>query len=100
MQKNPSNNMQRKTKDIPRIEFIGKKIEIVEAKNNSLVGLKGKIVNETKNMFTLETEEGLTKRIVKKQITLKTKLGGKNFIIEGDILQGRSEERLKKRIKI
>ena len=91
---------QRKTKDIPRIEFIGKKIEIVEAKNNSLVGIKGKIIDETKNMFTLETEKGLSKRLVKKQVTLKTKVNGKTFIIEGEVLHGRPEERLKKRIKI
>ena len=91
---------QRKTKDIPRIEFIGKKVEIMGAKNKSLIGLKGKIVDESKNMFTLETEKGLSKRLVKKQVTLKTKVNRKTFIIEGEILQGRPEERLKKRIKI
>ena len=92
--------MQTKIKNIPRTEFIGKLVEIVSANNPSQIGLKGKIVNETKNLFTLETENGETKKLIKKQITIKTKIQGKTFLIEGEILQGRPEERLKKKIKI
>ena len=62
--------MQTKAKNIPRTEFIGKIVEIISANNPSQIGMKGKIVNETKNLFTLETENGETKKLVKKQITI------------------------------
>jgi ribonuclease P protein subunit POP4 len=36
-------------KEYRKCGLIGRNIEIVEAKNKSLVGLKGKVVDETKN---------------------------------------------------
>tara|TARA_Y100000310_G_C20688463_1_gene820650 strand:+ start:516 stop:794 length:279 start_codon:yes stop_codon:yes gene_type:complete len=87
-------------KDISRVELIGMCVEIAEAKNQSLNGLKGKIINETKNMMEIELENGETKKIIKNQVTLKTKIKGKTVIIKGEVFQGRPEERLKKNIKI
>lgn len=46
---------------------IGSNIEIKESKNKSLIGLKGKVIDETKNMFTVETQKGI-KKIMKTQI--------------------------------
>lgn len=92
--------MQWKAKDVPRAEFIGKMVEVVKAKNPSLVGTKGKVVNETKNTFEIEKENGQIKKLVKKQVTIKTKIQEKTVTIEGEILQGKPEERLKKKIKI
>ena len=92
--------MQWKAKDMPRAEFIGKMVEVVEAKNPSTIGTKGKVVNETKNTFEIEKENGQTKKLVKKQVTIKTKIQGKTVLIEGELLQGKPEERLKKKIKI
>lgn len=34
-------------------EFIGKEVEIVVTKNKSILGMKGKIVDETKNSFKI-----------------------------------------------
>ena len=45
---------------------IGSNIEIKESKNKSLIGLKGKVIDETKNMFTIETQKGI-KKIMKSQ---------------------------------
>ncbi|MDP3916948.1 MAG: ribonuclease P protein subunit [Nanoarchaeota archaeon] len=92
--------MQWKARDIPRAEFIGRTIEVVGAENPSLIGIKGKIVNDTKSTFEIEKKDGQTKKLVKKQVTIKTKIQGKTVIIEGEILQGKPEERLKKKIKI
>ena len=36
-------------------EYIGLDITIIESKNKSLIGLKGKIIDETKNTFKIKT---------------------------------------------
>ena len=88
-----------KTRDIPRLELIGKELEVIDADNPSLIGIKGKVIDETKNMLIIETNNE-TKKLVKKQVTIKTNIEGKTFTIKGEILQGRPEERLKKKIRI
>ena len=45
-------------------EFIGLNTEIVKSTNPQVIGLNGRIINETKSMFTISTENG-TKSIVK-----------------------------------
>jgi len=47
--------------------FIGKKIRIVKAKNKSLENIQGRVIDESKNMITIETEKGI-KRLIKSQI--------------------------------
>ena len=81
--------------DIVRSELIGLEVEVVNAKNKSLIGLKGLIVNETKNMLSLE-KEGVIKKVIKSQVTLNIILEGKTFQIDGKVLVGRPEDRLKK----
>lgn len=88
-----------KTKDLPRLELIGKELEVTDADNPSLIGIKGKVIDETKNMLTIE-KNNETKKLVKKQVTIKLNIKGKTIIIKGDVLQGRPEERLKKKIRI
>ncbi len=88
-----------KTRDIPRLELIGKELEIIDADNPTLIGIKGKVIDETKNMLIIETNNE-TKKLVKKQVTIKTKIEGKTVTIKGEVLQGRPEERLKKKIRI
>jgi RNase P/RNase MRP subunit p29 len=51
-------------------ENIGKKIKITEAKNKSLEGVQGEIIDESKNMLHLKTEKGI-KKLIKKQIIFK-----------------------------
>ena len=88
-----------KTRDIPRLELIGKELEVIDADNPTLIGIKGKVIDETKNMLIIETNNE-TKKLVKKQVTIKVKIEDKEIIIKGEILQGRPEERLKKKIRI
>ncbi len=78
-------------KNLARHELIGLAIEIVEAKNASLNGLHGRIIDETRNMFVIKTKNA-TKNIIKNQV--KMKING--IIINGEELVGRSEERIKK----
>ena len=50
--------------------MIGSKIKIIESKNKTLIGLKGKIIDQTKNTIKLETKEG-TKKIILSHVKLK-----------------------------
>jgi len=74
-------------------------VQIIEAKNKTLEGLKGKIVDETKNTFAIETTKGL-KKILKKEVTLLFKTKSGSVKIEGEVLVGRPEERIKQKKKL
>ncbi len=82
-------------KDLVKRELIGTYIEITDSKNPTLKGLKGKIINETKNIFTIKTEKG-EKKLIKNQIKMLIKENNKKIEIEGSKLVGRLEDRLKK----
>ena len=84
-----------KGKDLARYELIGLEVEIVNSKNNSLTGIKGEIIDETRNMLTIKTKKG-KKRIIKSEVVLKMKANKKIYEVNGKLLVGRPEERLKK----
>ena len=88
-----------KPKTLVKHELIGLLCEVVECKNKSAVGLKGKVVDETKNILTIETEKG-EKKLIKKDckfmFTLPTK---KKVLVDGELLVGRPEIRTKKKLK-
>ncbi|HLD04156.1 MAG TPA: ribonuclease P protein subunit [Candidatus Nanoarchaeia archaeon] len=71
-------------------EYIGATIEIVESTNKDLQGLRGKVLDETKNTFLILTD-GTEKKILKKGNTFN--INGK--IIEGNQITKRPEERIK-----
>jgi len=70
-----------------RLELIGKKAEIVASKNKSYVGIKGIIIDETKNMLNIDG-----KKVLKSQVILKI---DDNQILDGNEVLGRSYERIK-----
>ncbi len=78
---------------ITRSEFdlIGQEVTISDSMNKEIVGIKGKITMETKNMFILETENG--KKNIPKNIC---QLTNNNGIIKTDStkLNKRPHERL------
>lgn len=88
------------SKNIAQQELIGLDVEVVAADNKSLKGTKGKIVDETKETVIVE-EKGKLKRLIKKQVTLKLAVNKEEILIDGRILVGRPEDRLKrlKRLK-
>ena len=50
--------------------IIGSNIEIIESKNKTLVGLKGKVIDQTKNTIRLDTKKG-TKKIILSHVKIK-----------------------------
>ncbi len=78
-------------------ELIGLQIEIIENKNEQLVGLKGKIIDETKNMIIIKSKEG-EKKIIKKDSKFKIRIDEKNILVDGSLIVGRPEKRTKKKL--
>ncbi|MDD4878586.1 MAG: ribonuclease P protein subunit [Candidatus Nanoarchaeia archaeon] len=81
--------------DIIRHELIGLEIEVTASKNQSLVGIKGKIVDETKNTLRVRANSRVL-TIMKNTIMFKANVDGKNIEIDGNCIMGRPEDRIKK----
>lgn len=82
-------------KEYRKYGLIGRNIEIVMAKNKSLIGLKGKVVDETKNMLVIESKDR-EKRVLKEQVKLLINFKKEKIKADGKIFVGRPEERIKK----
>ena len=78
-------------------EMIGLESEIVKSSNPEILGLNGTIINETKNMFTIETKSGI-KNIPKEHNTWKVSFNENQKEINGDTLLKRPHERLGRKL--
>ena len=81
------------TDNISSHEFIGLDTEIIQSTNPQVVGLNGRIINETKSMFTINTERG-SKSIVKSTNSWKFSIEGKDIVIEGNRIAKRAFDRI------
>ncbi len=89
----------RVTPDIVCREFVGTEAEVSESSHEGYIGLSGRIVDETRNTLTI-SKAGKTKRIVKENAVFRfTYSDGTIVQIDGKLLIGRPEDRLKKTIK-
>ena len=80
-------------KEIFPHELIGETIEVLSSKNKSNLGIKGKIIDETKETITVAQENGKDVVLMKQIITFKLIRSGK--IISGENIAKRPEDRLK-----
>lgn len=77
-------------------ELIGLNVKIANSSSRELIGLEGKVVDETKNLLVIETEKG-EKRIPKTASTfLFTLESGEKAELKGKEIAFRPEERTKK----
>ncbi|MFB5636605.1 MAG: ribonuclease P protein component 1 [Nitrosopumilus sp.] len=74
-------------------EFIGLHTEITQSTNPQVVGLNGRIINETKSMFSINTEKGV-KSIAKSTNSWKFSIGGKEIVIAGSKITKRPFDRI------
>ena len=76
---------------ISEYDLIGQEITITQSKNEEIVGLKGKVIMETKNMITVNTDDG--KKNIPKDIC---QFGNNQGILETDStkLSKRPHERM------
>ena len=78
-------------KKLLKNELIGSRIEIIESNNKTLIGKKGKIIDETKNTFTIKNNIKEIK-VIKSHITIK--INGQE--IQGKKLVSRPQDRIRK----
>lgn len=87
------------TPAIIKHEFIGLETKIVKSSNPSYIKISGKIIDETRNTFTL-LHKGKRKKIIKKTAVFHFKFPDGTVVeINGKLLVGRPEDRLKKRVR-
>ncbi|HLD72332.1 MAG TPA: ribonuclease P protein subunit [Candidatus Nanoarchaeia archaeon] len=76
------------------LELIGEEMEIIDSKNKSNLGLKGKIIDETKMTLRIKDSHGKEKILFKNNLTLRLVKSG--LVLRGKEISGRPEERIKK----
>lgn len=87
------------TPEIIRYEFIGTEAKVAKSSNQSCVGIKGKVIDETRNTFTI-IHNGERKMIVKNTSIFHFKFSDGTVVeIDGKLLVGRPEDRLKKHVR-
>lgn len=87
------------TPDVVRYEFIGRRAEVAKIIDSNDVSVSGVVVDETRNTFILMADRK-RKTVVKESSVFRFELPDQAIVeIEGRLLVGRPEDRLKKRIK-
>ena len=87
------------TPDIIRYEFIGTQAKIAKSLHEDYVGLSGRVIGETRNTFTL-LDEGKAKSVIKEFSVFDFTFNDGTVVdIDGRLLVGRPEDRLKKSVK-
>ncbi|RLG80416.1 MAG: ribonuclease P protein subunit [Thermoprotei archaeon] len=78
-------------------ELIGLDVEVLEYPDTKLVGLKGRVVNETLKTLVIETDRKRLIRVLKEHGTFRFSTpSGVEVTVRGIRLIGRPEDRLKK----
>jgi len=77
--------------DILRSELIGLEAKVIKSKNKMAENIKGKITDETRNMIHIDG-----KNLIKEQVILQIKKGNNIYEVDGKLLVGRPEDRLKR----
>ena len=84
------------SENITSHEFIGLNTEIIQSTNPQVIGLNGRIINETKSMFTINTENGV-KSIAKVENNWKFSIENKDIVVEGSRITKRPFDRIGRR---
>lgn len=87
------------SRNLIRHELIDLKVEVAKSSNRFHVGIKGLVVDETKNLLIIETEKGIKKVQKKGTSFIFTIPNGKKVKVNGTIIAKRPEERIKLRVK-
>ena len=86
-----------KAKKIVGSVWIGKIVRTYQKNNKNSPSIKGKVLDETKNTFLLQTTKGI-KKIIKKTMNFEIKHQEKILKVDGKLLQGKIESRMKKKV--
>ncbi len=82
-----------------RHELIGLKVKVVSSGNQSQIGMKGEVADETRNTLVIRTDTK-NKTIIKAQAIFEFTLpSGERVRVEGRLLVARPEDRVRKTLK-
>jgi ribonuclease P protein subunit POP4 len=77
-------------------EFIGLETKVVNCSNHNVIGITGKVLNETRNTFTI-LQESEEKVVIKDTAVFDFVLHDGTVVeIDGKVIMGRPEDRVKK----
>ena len=86
-------------KDIVLHELVGLEVRVISSANKQLEGLSGTVIDETRNMLTIETQKG-EKKLSKQDCTFSFPIPSGQWVkVRGDLLLARPEDRIKKRLR-
>lgn len=81
-------------------EFIGLKVKVIKCTNPDCAGLSGTVIDETRNTFRILCRDGKEKILIKKNCIFHFTLPDKTIVeINGEMLVGRPEDRVKRIIR-
>ena len=86
-------------KDLVLHELIGLEVKVVSSTNSQLRDMKGTVIDETRNMLTIETPKG-EKKLTKQDCTFSFHLPSGEWVkVQGSLLAARPEDRIKKKLR-
>ena len=86
-------------KDLVLHELIGMEVRIVNCTNKQLKGLTGTVIDETRNMLTIEINKG-EKSLPKETCVFSFHLPSGEWVkVNGSLLVARPEDRIKKKLR-
>ena len=86
-------------KDLVRHELIGLRVKIVDSTNKAIIGVSGRVVDESRNTLTIETPRG-PKNFVKEQCVFSFQIPSGEWVrVDGKLLVARPEDRIKKKFR-
>jgi len=85
------------TPSIVQNEFIGLEAKVVRSSNPHVVGISGRVVDETRNTFTI-LHNGKRRVVIKDTAVFDFVMPDGTVVeIDGKVIMGRPEDRIKKR---
>ena len=90
--------MECNNKNIVLCELIGMKVKVVKHKDKKQKGINGKVIDETKNTLVINSSNGI-RRIIKANAVFRFYVGKKSFLVDGNEINFRPEERIEKAMK-
>jgi ribonuclease P protein subunit POP4 len=75
-------------------ELIGLRAKVAGGTDSSRIGIAGEVIDESKNVLVLETENGI-KRIPKQEAVFEFEIGDEKEIVSGKEICYRAEDRTK-----
>ena len=81
-------------------ELIGLLIEVIDSTHKGYIGISGIVIDETMNMIKILSQDKKIRMIPKETCIFKIALpDGTILKVDGKVLLGRPEDRLKKKLK-